>query len=425
MRHLTTRSAMYVACCFTALIWSGAGSALPTVIGFDEALRRAQSVAPMLAARRAQTIAAQAEGARASALPDPKLTVGLDNLPVTGTNAFELRAEEMTMKRVGVMQEFPARAKRGARQAIADRLTDEALAMTVAESLSVRRSTAQAWIGLWAVKREVFELQGLREQSALAVRVASARLSGGSGTAVDALATQAAALELDNRIEEAKASVEAARATLARWLDVKPTGLGIFGEPPDLAVLPTGESALLSSIDRQGPLLPWLSREAVAEAELSLASAQKRPDWSVAASYGQRDSNRSDMLMVEFSIDLPLFTANRQDQGIAAKRAELDAVVASREDARRAQIEDVHRMLAEWNGLKSQVARRATQMLPLARDRSQTAVAGYGGGEQLQPWLEARRDEIELQINQARQLGQLGRAWAALAYLLPTDEVSP
>ena len=192
-----------------------------------------------------------------------------------------------------------------------------------------------------------------------------------------------------------------------------------------VTVLPTSESALLSSIDRQGPLLPWASREAVAEAEVSLASAQKRPDWSVGASYGQRDGHRSDMFTLEFSIDLPLFTDNRQDRGVAAKRAEWDAVGASHEDARRAQVEVVRRMLAEWSGLKRQVTREETQMLPLARDRAQTAVASYGGGGELQPWLEARRNEIELHIEQARHLGELGRAWAALAYLLPIDEVRP
>ena len=131
------------------------------------------------------------------------------------------------------------------------------------------------------------------------------------------------------------------------------------------------------------------------------------------------------MLTVEFAIGLPLFTANRQDRGIAARRAELNVVAASHEDARRAQTEAVRRTLAEWNGLKHQVARKEQEALPLARDRSQTAIASYGGGGELQPWLEARRDELELHIEHARHLGEWGRAWAALAYLLPIGETTP
>lgn len=402
----------------------------PTSISFDAAVRMALERAPALQARRSQTEAAREDAVRAAALPDPKLTLGLANYPVTGSDAFDLRADDMTMKQIGLMQEFPARAKRRARQALAERTVEQAQALTRAEQVAVRQAAAQAWIALWAVQREVEALQAQREQSALAVRIAKARLAGGTGTAVDAMATQSAALELDNRIDMAAAAVEAARGSLARWLGVKPDGLATAGAPPDLTTLPVSEATLLASIDRQGPLLPWQSRESVAEAAVGEAIAEKRPDWSLSAAYGQRERTpegmpRSDMLMVEFSIGLPLFARSRQDRGIAARRAELDAVVAEHEDARRMQIEAVHRALAEWNGAQRQVARKEGEALPLAHDRSQTALAAYRGGGPLQPWLDARRDELELHVEHARHLAELGRAWAALAYVLPNEETQP
>lgn len=410
---------------FAAPSWSA-----PTGVSFNEAVRFAVERAPALEARRSQTAAAREEAVRAAALPDPKLTLGIANWPITGGDAFDFRADDMTMKQVGVMQEFPARAKRQARQAVADLSIEQSQALSMAEQLAVRRAAADAWITLWAAQREVDALKALREQSALAVRIAKAQLANGAGTAVDTLATQAAALELENRIDAAEASVEAARGTLARWLGVEPAALTTAGSPPDLTVLPVTEATLLTSTDRQGALLPWRSREAVAEAEVALAAAERRPDWSLGASYGQRERSRdgmprSDMLMIEFAIDLPLFTRNRQDRGIAARRAELDAVVASHEDARRMQVEAVRRALAEWNGLKRQVARKESEALPLAHDRAQTAVASYGGGGELQPWLDARRDELELHLEHARHLGELGRVWAALAFLLPDQEITP
>lgn len=409
--------------------WS---AATPTSlsISYDDALRLAVERAPSLQARRSQTTAAQEEAVRAAALPDPKLTLGLASYPVTGGDAFDLRADDMTMKQIGVMQEFPARAKRQARQAVADRTVEQAQALSTAERQAVRQAVAQAWIVAWAAQREVAALQVLREPTVVAVRSAKARLAGGTGTAVDAMATQNAALELENRIDAAEASLEGARAGLARWLGEDPATLEIAGAPPELMTLPVDATALLGSIDRLAPLLPWRSREAVAEAEVSSAIAEKRPDWSLGVTYGQRDRSpeglsRSDMLMVEFAIDLPLFTRNRQDRGIAARRAELDAVAAEREDARRVQAEAVRKTLAEWEGLKRQVARNETEALPLAQDRAKAALAAYAAGAELQPWLEARRDEIELHIEHARHLGELGRARAALAYLLPEEETSP
>ena len=402
-------------------VWSIAAG-----ISFNDAQRLAAERAPLLKARQSQVAATQEEAARATALPDPKLTLGLANWPVTGADAFDFRADDMTMKQIGVMQEFPARAKRQARQAVADRGIEQAEALSAAEQLAVRRGTTEAWIALWAAQREVAALQTLREPASIAVRTAKARLTGGAGTVADTLATQAAALELENRIDAALATLEAARAGLARWLGVDPADVEAEDAPPELTELPVAPATLLTSIDRQGPLLPWRSREALAEAEVDAAIAEKRPDWSLGVTYGQRDRmpngvSRSDMLMVEFAIDLPLFPRNRQDRGVAARRAELDAVAAEREDARRVQTEAVRRALADWQGLQRQVARKETQSLPLAHDRAKTALAAYAGGGDLQPWLEARRDEIELHIEHARHLGELGRAWAALAYLLPEE----
>lgn len=410
--------------CVAAPVWSA------TPIGFDEAVRLAVARAPTLQARRSQSDAAREEAVRAAALPDPRLTLGLANVPVTGAEAFDWHADDMTMTQVGVMQEFPARAKRQARRVLADRMIEQAQALTFAEQAAVRQAVAEAWVALWAAQREVEALQAQRGQSALAIRIAKARLAGGTGTAVETLATQSAMLELDNRIDAAEAEVAAARAMLARWLGVEPEGLVTEGSPPGFAVLPVDEATLLASVDRQGPLLAWRSRESVAEAEVTAAQADAHPDWSVSAMYGRRARTpdgmpRSDMLTIEFSVGLPLWTRNRQDRGVAARRAERDAVAAEHENARRMQIEALRRALAEWDGLKRQIARKEQEALPLAHDLAQVALAAYRGGGPLQPWLDARRDELELHIERARQLGELGRVWSALAYLFVDEETQP
>lgn len=392
------------------------GRTAESALTLEQVVRRAVERAPALDARRAQTVAAREDAHRAAALPDPKLVGGIDNLPVTGAGAFDVRADDMTMKRIGLMQEFPARAKRDARQALADSNVEQAAAMTASEDLSVRRAAAEAWIERWAADRELDALQAMQAQSGLAVRIAGARLAGAGGTVGDALAARAAALDLDNRIDTAHARVEAADAGLSRWLGT--AHAQISARAPDFALLPFAGSSLLAAADRQGPLLAWDAREHAAAAAVTAASAEKRADWSVGVVYGQRDRGRSNMLSLEFSIGLPLFTANRQDRDIAARQADYAATLDAHEDARRAQIEQVQRDLAQWAALKRQVARDQEQLLPLARDRAATALAAYRGGGALQPWVDARRDEIDLRIAHAQRLGEFGRAWAALAYLL-------
>ncbi|HSX61487.1 MAG TPA: TolC family protein, partial [Tahibacter sp.] len=183
---------------------------------FDDALQRAVEHAPLLDARRSQREAAHEDAARADALPDPRLTLGFVNLPVTGADAFDLRADDMTMRQLGLMQDVPSRVKRRARRELAERLDAQAESLSTAERLAVRRDVAQVWIALWAAQREAGALRALREPTAVAAQTAKARLAGGTGSAADALAAAAASLELDDRIDAADAALQAARAGLAR-----------------------------------------------------------------------------------------------------------------------------------------------------------------------------------------------------------------
>lgn len=406
------------------LVLLAVACAAPAAPALDlgDALARAVQAAPGLRSRNAALVAARETAAQAAELPDPQLIVGVENLPV-GASSFETDSSDMTMKKVGLMQAFPAPAKRRARRELADRLVDRAQALSAVERLEVHEQVARAWLAAWAAQQEVAVLRELREQAGIAVQVAEARLTGGAGTAVDAMAAKAAALEVDNRIEAAQTALEVARAGLATWLGLAPSELPDLGDAPELARLPVPEAVLLATVGEQRRLVDARTQESIAEARVQAALADKRPDWSVMAAYGQRDGGRDDTLMFEARIDLPLFGARRQDRLVAARRAELRAATADRQEAERAQREAVVRALAAWRGLRAQTDLHARRILPLADDRAEAALAAYRAGGTIQPWLDARRDELEAHLMHARHLGALTQVWAALAYLLPAEAV--
>lgn len=387
----------------------------------DAAVRRGVGRAPLLAARNADLGAMRDESVRAGRLPDPSLTFGVSNYPVTSPGAFSLRSDTMTMRTIGIMQAIPSHAARDADRSLAAAQVDAAEADRTATAQSVRERIADAWIGVWAATQQRTLLEALRDESALAVQVAKARLRGGTGSAADVLAAQAEALTLANRIETADADLQAADASLQRWLGDVPTALA---GAPDFDQLPVAPDQLEQHTDRQAPMQAWQAREQVADAALAQARASKHPDWSVDVTYGHRAPYLSDMVMVQVGVSLPLFTRNRQDRAISAKQAERDAVESAHEDARRAQREIVARDVAAWQGWGRQIMRDRNDLLPLARDRSRVALAAYHGGGTLQPWLEARRDEIALRLDYADALAARARAWAALAYLLPESTPS-
>jgi outer membrane protein TolC len=348
------------------------------------------------------------------------LVVGIDNLPVTGADAFDPAADDMTMKRIGLRQDFPAAAKRSAQRGLAARRVEQAQADAIALRLQVQREVADAWVETWAAQRQLQALEQLREQAALAATMAKARSRGG-GSLDEALAAEAGVLDLDNRIEEVRGTLAAAVSRLSRWVP------GIRAEDlageSDFASLPIERAQLMARIDTLGPLLSARARAESAAAAVDLARAERRSDWSVMAAYGQRDRDRSDMLMVEVGVSLPLFTRNRQDRDVLAREAEYRQAQAEQEDDRRALAAELDAAFARWESLKRQVALHEDRLLPLARDRSKVALAAYRGGGALQPWLDARAAELEVHRAHAEHLGELGRAWAALAFLLP--ESSP
>jgi outer membrane protein TolC len=407
-----------------ALMWALAAvaHAAQPPLTLDDAVRRGVAQAPLLAARDSDIDAARDEAVRAGRLPDPSLTFGVSNYPLTGPGAYSFNSDTMTMRTIGVMQAIPSRASREAERDLADARIDAATAGRTATAQDVRERIADAWIAVWAAQEKRRLLDALREESSLAVNLTQARLRGGEGSAADALAARAEAASLDNRIAGADAELAAAKAGLQRWLGQP---LTVLGAPPDFTRLPVTPSELETSLDQLAPMQAWQAREQVAQAELTQARAAKHPDWSVSASYGQRAPGLSNMLTLEVGVSLPLFTRNRQDRGISAKQAQRDAVAFAHEDARRAQREAIAKAVAQWQGWGDQLVRYRGTLLPLDRDRAKTALAAYGGGGNLQPWLDARRDEIELRLAYADALAAHAKLWATLAYLIPAEETAP
>ncbi|WP_267225592.1 TolC family protein [Dyella silvae] len=388
-----------------------------TALTLKAATQQALEQTPLLQARQAKEDAAREEAGRAGALPDPQLTFGIDNLAIQGPGAFTAGGDTMTMRTVGYTQVLPSRTKRQAQRDVAGANVEQAESTTAMTRLGIEQQVATAWISAWGAHHEVQMLQGLRQEWAVDVVIAEARLRGGSGSAADVLAMRMEALDLENRIDEAASRETQARASLERWLGASVNQP--LADAPDFSVLPHDKSSLLASVDEQGNLLDWPAREHAAEAALEEAKAEKHPEWSVGLSYGSRVNGLSDMVTVQVGVSLPLFTRNRQDRGISARADDLDAIRSEHDDARRQQTEAVRAAWAQWDALGRQVRRHLDQLLPQANDRAALALASYRGGGDIQPLLDARRDEISHHTDFARMLTDYGRAWAALAYLLP------
>jgi outer membrane protein TolC len=236
---------------------------------------------------------------------------------------------------------------------------------------------------------------------------------------VELITAQSMVVELRNRATDAAAQSKRARIVLARY--VGPAAERSLGDAPDFTRLP--DRVRLADVDRQPELRLVRAQESIAAADAAIAGAAKHPDWSAEVSYAFRGAPNSNMVSLMFSIDLPWSQGTRQDREHAAKLRELDAARAIREDTERARTAEVDAMLAEWESARAQAQRTATELLPLADQRREAALAAYRGGTgPLSTVLDARRALLDAELATIVQQQATAKAWVWLVFLVPDAE---
>ena len=383
-----------------------------------EAQRIARAIAPQLQAQSAAVRAAEAAGISASELADPKLIVGLDNLPVDGADRFNIGRDFMTMRKIGFMQEFTRGDKLKLRgdKAYAE-IRKEGAFLALAQ-VTLQRDVALAWIDRHFAERQLDTLKDLARESELQVSAAEATLAGGKGQATDPFAARLAVAQLADRITDAERLVARSQSQLARWIgDAAKLPLE---PPPAFDQLMRRHEDLIGGIDSLPHLAMYAPLQAIADAEVNLAREAKYPDWSLVVAYAQRGPAFSNMLSIGVRIDLPIFQSRRQDPAIAAKTALAEQVRAQTEDARRSHIAEFQSLAADWESAKKRLQRYQADLLPLAHERTEVAMAAYRGGRgDLAMVLDARKGEIDTRLTHLQAQGDLARAWANLNFLFP------
>jgi outer membrane protein TolC len=384
----------------------------------SEAQRRAVERSRQLAAQDSAAAAAREMALAAAELPDPVATFGVNNLPVNGSDAWSTTRDFMTMRSVGVMQEFTREAKRRARAERFAREADKSMADKAASVAAIRRDTALAWLDRYYAElmRDVIAEQ--RRLAQVEIDAADSAYRGGRGNLADALAARHALVLLDDRASEAARKASAARIALARWIG--------DGADAPLADAPATETigidprTLEADLAHHPEIAALARKEDVAAADVRVAQAGKEADWSVALMYSQRGPAYSNMISLNVSVPLQWDHANRQDREVAAKLAMLEQVRAEREEMQRAHAAEVRAMIIEWENDRERSARYAREVLPLAAERTQAALAAYRGAKaSLADVLIARRGEIDVRMQALQLEMETARWWAQLEFLLP------
>ena len=388
-------------------------------LSLQEAQALAVATAPQLHAQQAAIRAAQAAVGPASELPDPRLVAGVENLPVDGGDRFSLTRDFMTMRKIGVMQDFPRGEKRRLKgeRAQAEARREEAMLASIAAK--ARRDAGVAWVDAWSAQEQLKLIAELEKEARLQVTAAEATLAGGRGSTAEPFAARLSLEQLGDRVIESRRLETRAREQLARWIGRHADRP--LSAAPDLSRLTHDHATLVNRIESHPELLVYEPLQAIADLDVKLAEAAKTPDWSLEVAYAQRGPAYSNMLNIGVRVDLPIFEGRRQEPMIASKLAAAEQVRSQTEDARRMHLAEVRVFLTDWRAALERLEKFDKRQLPLAEERVKSALAGYSGGRSdLAQLLEAQRSRLDVAMTRLMAQTDAARAWVQLASLVPT-----
>lgn len=339
-------------------------------------------------------------------LPDPKISIGLANLP---TNGFDFGQEAMTQGKIGIAQMFP----RG------DTLDIKSQQLRIqSEAFPFQRQDREAKVavtvgGLWLEAYRVQESirlieknRSLFEQLADIVE-ASYSAALGKTRQQDIVRAQLELTRLEERLDKLAQQKNRFEGMLSQWLitlsadndsvedrlyaELAMHNMVLSQNIPDIQLLNTDlveakkwltPKALVGYFSNHPAVVAVNKKINSTKTGIKLAEQKYKPEWGVSASYGYRDNDpmgnsRADLFSVGVTFDLPLFTEQRQDK-------EVQSAIANTEAVKTEKLLLLRQLLGAYSSGKGRLMRLKerqdlyqTKLLPQTHDQAEASLTAY------------------------------------------------
>jgi outer membrane protein TolC len=394
------------------LCWLPSGAVAQSFSELEDILRGH----PSLAALGYETEAARELSRAATALPDPVLSLGINNLPVSDP-AFDRFLP--TNRAIGVRQDFPNLAGRRARAGQAEASAEMSEALRAARFDALR---AQLIVLLYEKRRiaEERELTLARlEKYERLTDVVDAEISGGRSAVFRLAEIEAERAGVARQLAELEAQETAANAALVDLV-------GFVPETPTPDVAPQ---------DWEGDPLAFhnvqIEQAAVDRAESSVleAKAAFRPNWGAQLTYQQREEGSGapgevfagdDWVSGMVTVTVPLWAGRNQrprlraaEAGEAAARSQYLAAARTARAQYRVLLSQMESALAQAAVIEKQMAAVEDEIAAQLRTY-ESGVGGYA------PIIDGEITLLRLRTDIVREHARAAQTAARLNSLLVT-----
>lgn len=296
---------------------------------------------PWLLGNKYSQQAIESNGIAASTYADPKVTIGVLNLP---TDGFDFNQEGMTQLKIGVSQMFPRGESLKIKQNQLKLQASQFPYQREDRKSKVTVQVSQLWLDVYKAQESIALIQKNRSLFEQLVDVAESSYSTtiGKTRQQDIIRAQLELTRLDDRLTLLKQKKEIFLLSLSEWLYdfsneelqneniIKSLNLVLPKQFPNIKMINSKKlSNNESSIDlldgfKNHPSIRNIDQKIKAVSKgINLAKQKYKPQFGMNTSYGYRDDDligksRADLFSVGVSFDIPIFTQNKQDKELQA-----------------------------------------------------------------------------------------------------------
>nr|WP_319552798.1 TolC family protein [uncultured Vibrio sp.] len=384
----------------------------------------------------AQSEAMRETGVANATLMDPKLKIGVGGLPV---DSFKFDEDPMTNISVGLMQQFERGSTLDLQQKKANQQAVGLSLQVHARELDIANNMTQLWLELgYQQQAEQIMLENRRLMKEMENFIQT-NYSIGKSEAQDLLNAQLQVSKLDEKLQANAQMQRRLVAQLSEWLGSDWLTSNSQQGNPMLQVSNQLSwdklNQTLSSGNDETKHYQLLSQHPMVkmadvsistnETQVEIAEQAYSPQFGVEVAYAYRQSKNmkgepaSDLFSAYLTMDIPLFTGNRQDKSLAAAQYQVGAARLQKDTLLTQLNAKVNTLLVDRSNLSQRLERYQTTLLPQVKARIRAVERGYQNNTaQFNDVILASTDELALQLEQQRLITDLNIVNSNLATLL-------
>jgi outer membrane protein TolC len=387
----------------------------------QEAELMALSNEPGLRSLDAKTQSMQQRSVADGQLMDPKIQVGLLNLP---TDTFDFDQEPMTQLKVSYIQQFPAGNTRQIKSEKSIKQSKQFVHRGEDRRRAILKQVRLSFLEVLYWDQALKTIEKNRQLLNQLSEIVQSLFSLGRNPQLDVLTVQLQQSKLDDRLTQIEQKIHQQRYKLAEWIGEPASKRPLSDQMPVLLNkdwLTRSPDEFRQLLTAHPKVLDINTQLEIARKDIELTRESEKPGWNLNLSYSYREdapngADRADFISAIVTLDVPLFTESRQNKIRQSQVFDLQSNKDQRDALLRQMSSELSQLQINEALTQQRMLRYSNSLIPQAQQRAEAATQSYqssNGGfssvmqayiDALNTQLDAHRLRIDLLKNQAEAM---------------------